>query len=49
MRKQLLKELNEIGKEAGLKGFEQGKNIYLEQEGFLSRDILTNTMKVQRH
>lgn len=41
--------LNNIGKEAGLQSFEQAKNIYLELEPFLSRGILTNTMKIQRH
>lgn len=25
------------------------KNIYIEPLGFQSKDILTNTMKVQRH
>jgi long-chain acyl-CoA synthetase len=41
--------LNKIGKEACLQSFEQAKNIYLELEPFLSRGILTNTMKIQRH
>lgn len=41
--------LKAIGKQAGLKGFEQVKNIYLEPSPFLSKGILTNTMKIQRH
>lgn len=41
--------LGKIGKEAGLQSFEQAKNIYLETEPFLTKGILTNTMKIQRH
>ena len=49
MRLEFVNYLNNIGKEAGLQSFEQAKNIYLELEPFLSRGILTNTMKIQRH
>jgi long-chain acyl-CoA synthetase len=41
--------LNAVGKEGGLQGFEQVKNIYLEPQPFLTKGILTNTMKIQRH
>lgn len=41
--------LNAVGKEGGLQGFEQVKNIYLETQPFMVRGILTNTMKIQRH
>lgn len=44
-----MKQINEIGKKKGLKSFEMAKNIYIEPLGFQSKDILTNTMKVQRH
>ncbi len=41
--------MNNAGKKGGLKGFEMAKNIYIEPVGFHSKQILTNTMKVQRH
>jgi len=41
--------MNHTGKEGGLKGFEQARNIYLEHSPFLVKGILTNTMKIQRH
>jgi len=41
--------LNAIGKQAGLQGFEQAKNIHLDTQPFINRGILTNTMKIQRH
>ncbi len=41
--------LNKIGKEAGLASFEQAKNIFLDPLPFLSKGIMTNTMKIQRH
>ncbi len=44
-----MKQLNNTGKEGGLKGFEQARNIYLEPLPFLAKGILTNTMKIQRH
>jgi len=41
--------LNAFSKKEGLQSFEQPKNVYIETEPFLSRGIVTNTMKVQRH
>ena len=37
-----------IGKKGGLHGFEQAKNVYIEPENFQTKNILTNTMKLQR-
>jgi len=42
-------QLNKIGKEAGLQSFEQAKNIFIEPAPFLTKGIMTNTMKIQRH
>lgn len=42
-------ELTALGKKAGLQSFEQAKNVFLESVPFMSKGILTNTMKVQRH
>lgn len=44
----VLFEMNTVGRQAGLNGFELAKNIYLEPRGFLSLNILTNTMKLIR-
>lgn len=44
-----LSEMNAIAKKKGLKSFEMAKNIYLETTSFQEKDIVTNTMKVQRH
>ena len=41
--------MNAVGKKGGLKGFEQARTIYLQPVGFQSKQILTNTMKIQRH
>jgi long-chain acyl-CoA synthetase len=41
--------LNKIGKEAGLQGFEQAKNVYIEPQPFMNKGILTSTMKIVRH
>jgi long-chain acyl-CoA synthetase len=49
VRVEFVNYLAKIGKEAGLQSFEQAKNIFLDTEPFLSRGILTNTMKIQRH
>jgi hypothetical protein len=43
-----LRELNRQGKEEGLHGFELAKNIYIERSAFLTKNILTNTMKLIR-
>ena len=37
-----------MGKSSGLNSFEQAKNIYLEHLPFNDKNILTNTMKLQR-
>ena len=45
----MCKEIDSIGKEAGLMGFEQAKNIYIETEPlFMNKGILSTTMKMQR-
>ena len=49
IRLEILKNINETGKQNGLKGFEQARNIYLQTVPFMNRGILTNTMKIQRH
>lgn len=41
--------MNSVAKREGLNGFEMAKNIYLEPNGFLSKGILTNTMKLIRY
>ena len=48
MRVLLLKNLNELGKKSGLNSLELAKNIYLESISFMDKNILTNTMKLQR-
>jgi long-chain acyl-CoA synthetase len=47
-RELVLKELNAFAKKEGLNSLEQAKNIYFEPEGFVGKDILTNTMKLIR-
>ncbi|CAO3628941.1 unnamed protein product [Cunninghamella echinulata] len=45
----LLDRLNQVGKKAGLNGFEQVKALYLETEPFsMENDLLTPTFKVKR-
>ena len=44
----VLKELNTSGRKQGLNGFEVAKNVYFEPEGFMNKNILTNTMKLIR-
>ena len=41
--------MNGVGKREGLNGYELAKNIHLEPNGFLSKGILTNTMKLVRY
>lgn len=48
MRILLCKELDAIGKENGLMSFEQAKNIHIDPETFVAREIVTNTFKLQR-
>ncbi|XP_025107943.1 LOW QUALITY PROTEIN: long-chain-fatty-acid--CoA ligase 5-like [Pomacea canaliculata] len=46
----ILKDMIEVGKANGLRGFEQTKDIYLQAEPFsLENDLLTPTMKNKRH
>lgn len=49
MKVEVVAALTKIGKEAGLQSFEQAKNIYLESQPFMTKGIMTNTMKIQRH
>jgi len=49
VRTELLNNLNAFTKKEGLQGFEQAKNVYLDPQPFLTKSILTNTMKIQRH
>lgn len=49
IRAEVLANLTKVGKEAGLAGFEQAKNIFLDPQSFVERGIVTNTMKIQRH
>ena len=49
IRAEVLANLTKVGKEAGLAGFEQAKNIYLDSQSFVERGVVTNTMKIQRH
>lgn len=48
MRLLVIKNLFDLGKKAGLNTFEQAKNIYLESTPFTEKNILTNTLKLQR-
>lgn len=49
VRTELLNILNAFTKKEGLQGFEQAKNVFLDPQPFMTRGILTNTMKIQRH
>lgn len=40
--------MDSVGKKNGLLSFEQAKNIYIDPEPFVNRNILTNTFKLQR-
>ena len=48
LREIVVKELDVVGKQAGLMSFEQAKNIVFEPENFQARGILSSTMKLQR-
>ena len=49
IRTLLCREMESVGKEGGLKGFEQAKNVYIETEPlFMNKGILSTTMKMQR-
>lgn len=45
----VIKELNIVGKEGKLLGFEMVKKIYFEKDSFVNKDILTTTFKIKRH
>ena len=49
IRAEVVALLNKIGKDAGLHSFEQAKNVFLEAVPFLTKGIVTTTMKIQRH
>jgi long-subunit acyl-CoA synthetase (AMP-forming) len=48
VRTQYLFELNAFAKNQGLFGYQLAKNIHFELVGFITRGILTNTMKLIR-
>lgn len=48
VRTQYLFELNAFAKNQGLFGYQLAKNIHFELAGFITRGILTNTMKMIR-
>lgn len=48
MKKIICKELDSIGKQSGLMSFEQAKHVYIEPEPFMTKGILSSTMKLQR-
>lgn len=48
MRMVLCKELDSVGKKEGLMSFEQAKNVYIEPQPFMTKGILSSTMKLQR-
>ena len=48
IRALVCKELDSIGKQSGLMSFEQAKNVWIEPEPFLSKGIVSSTMKLQR-
>ena len=49
VRTAYLSELNDFARKQGLFGFELAKNCHFELNGFASRNILTNTMKMIRY
>lgn len=49
LKKLVLKDINNLGKEAGLKGFELARDLYLHHELFsIENGLLTPTMKAKR-
>ena len=48
MRIAVCKELDQQGRKAGLLGFENAKNVWLEPKPFADLGITTNTFKLQR-
>jgi len=49
IREQILTNINNLAKQAGLMSFEQAKNIYVEVKPFAQQGIVSTTMKLQRH
>ena len=50
VKKLLLKDMNALGKEAGLKGFELARDVHLHHELFsIDNNLLTPTMKSKRN
>lgn len=50
LKKDILKDLETLGRKADFKGFEIIKNIYLSSEPFtVENDLCTPTMKIRRH
>lgn len=49
VRKFVLNEMNKTAKEAKLMSFEMVKTLYLEQDSFALKDLLTTTFKLKRH
>ncbi|KAI9353866.1 hypothetical protein BDR26DRAFT_907251 [Obelidium mucronatum] len=50
LKELVLKDLNKIGKDFGLKGFEFAKAIYLDAEGFsIENGLITPTFKLKRN
>lgn len=47
--KLFLIQINEVAKKGGLNGFELAKNIYLEPNPFVTKKIMTNTLKIIRY
>lgn len=49
-KKKLMEDLIQTGKDNGLKGYEQIKNVYFTKEPFsMENDLLTPTGKIKRH
>jgi len=49
VKQMILDDLTEVGKEAGLTGFERVKNISLQSEMFSPENVLTPTLKLRRN
>lgn len=49
LKKDILQDLNKLGKEAQLRGFEFAKDIYVSSQPFtIDNDLLTPTFKLKR-
>lgn len=50
LKKEILKDMEDLGRSSGLKGFEIIKNVYLSPEAFtVDNDLCTPTLKIRRH